>query len=561
MSLLLLAALQGPVPFPVAASWQSYPGGVTTGGAFADINQDGWLDLVVANGNDILRQRVEVYLNDGAGGYPSNPQWQSADVDYHGHLAIGDVDGDGWEDVAVSVFLGPAGFSEKGRVKLYRNLGGVLETTPSWSSADRFYSFSCALGDADGDGDLDLAVATGEPYTAAPDQNRIYYNLGGTLQTSPGWLSSQLDHCMDCGFGDADGDGDLDLAFCTAKGPNRVHFQGPGGIATTAGWTSTDNNSQNGNSLSFGDVDGDGDADLAVSDNDQLSGGLGRFKIYRNNGSAYDFTPFWSVYGGMVSAVAFADLHLDGYPDLAGGIWFAGSRVYLNNAGAFPAAHNWRSTSNSTVEAFDFGDTRNLAVRTRLSESLTVNGARKGFRLSHAPVHELLAVRADGVPLASSAYSWNRASGWLDLGAAPVASLEVDYRWSESLDLGVTNWDQSIGNQVFRRDPLVRVAAVPTGSVALHPGDTLQFRVDLASTTNRVESFDLWVVVRLPNSQYKILARQARTLGAFGTLAVPFSVQVPGHIPPGLLGNYELHAGALEAGNRLDESVFNFTVL
>lgn len=557
---LLLAALQGPVPYPTAASWQSYPGGVTTGGAFADVNQDGWLDFVVANGNDILRQRLEVYLNDGAGGYPANPQWQSADVDYHGHLAIGDVDGDGWEDVAVSVFLGSGGFGDKGRVKLYRNLGGALETTPSWSSADRYYSFSCALGDADGDGDLDLAVATGEPYYGAPDQNRIYYNLGGALQTSPGWLSSQFDHCMDCGFTDADDDGDLDLAFCTAKGPNRMHFQGPAGIDTAAGWTSTDNNSQNGNSLCFGDVDGDGDADLAVSDNNQLTGGLGRFKIYRSTGATFETAPFWSVSGGMVSAVAFADLHRDGYPDLAGGIWFAGSRIYLNDAGAFPAAYHWRSTSNSTVEAFDFGDTRNRAVRTSLAETPAVNGARKGFRLSHAPVHEILAVRADGATLSPSDYSWDRASGGLSLAAAPAASLEVDYRWSESLDLGVTNWDQGIGNQIFRRDPLVRTTAVPTGSQALQPGDLLQFRVDLASTTNRQESFDLWVVVRLPNGQFKVLARQARSLAPFGTLSLPFSIQVPVNVPPQLFGAYELHAGALEAGNRLDESWFGFTV-
>jgi hypothetical protein len=560
MSLLLLALLQGPVPYPTSPSWQSYSSGVTTGGAFADINQDGWLDFVVANGNDILRQRVEVYLNDGAGGYSVNPQWQSSDVDYHGQLAIGDVDGDGWEDVAVSVFLGPAGFSQKGRVKLYRNLGGALEASPSWSSADRFYTFSCALGDADGDGDLDLAVATGEPYSGAPDQNRIYTNVNGTLQTSPSWLSSQFDHTMDCAFTDADNDGDLDLAFCTAKGPNRMHFQGPGGIDPVAGWTSTDNNSQNGNTLCFGDVDGDGDSDLAVSDNNQLTGGQGRFKIYRNSGATFDTAPFWSVFGGMVSAVAFADLHRDGRPDLAGGIWFAGSRIYLNNAGAFSAAHDWRSVSNSTVEAFDFGDTRNLAVRTRLSESLPANGARKGFRLSHAPVHELLELRADGAPLAPDAYSWDRASGWLSLAAPPLATLEADYRWSESLDLGVTNWDQSIGNQIFRRNPLVDVEAVPTGSIALHPGDSLKFRVDLQSSTNRQEFFDLWIVGRLPNGQYRILARQPRTLPPFGSLSIPFTIPIPPQIPPPLLGTFELHAGVLEAGNRLDEDVFSFTV-
>jgi len=531
---------------------------VTTGGAFADLDRDGWLDLVVANGNDILRQKVEVYTNDGAGNYPTNPNWSSSDVDYHGHLSVGDVDGDGWEDVAVSVFLGPAGFGQKGRVKLYRNLGGTLESTPSWSSADRFYSFSCALGDADADGDLDLAVAVGEPYFGTPDVNRIYTNVGGTLQTSPGWTSSAAQHALDCGFADVDDDGDLDLAFCTAGGPNRIHFQGPGGISSVAGWTSTDNNAQNGNSLCFGDADADGDLDLAVSDNDQLAGGAGRFKVYRNSGATLAGAPFWSVYGGQVSAVAFGDAHLDGFPDLAGGIWFAGTRIYANDAGTFANSSSWSSSANSTVEALDFGDTRNLALIARPAETFAVTGARKAFLLAHAPVHELLEIRADGVVLAPDQYCWNRAGGWLALAAAPASSLEVDYRSSESLDLAVTNWDQTIGNLVFRRDPLVKTAIVPTGPTVLQPGDVLNFRVDLRSTTNRAEGFDLWIVGRRPGGSYGLVERSARSLAPFGALSLNYALTVPLSLPP---GTYSMHAGVTEGANRLAEDFFNLTIL
>lgn len=560
MLLLSLLLAQGPVPLPAAASWTSYPGGVTTGGAYADLDRDGWLDLVVANGNDILRQRVEVYYNDGAGNYPQNPQWSSGDVDYHGHLAVGDVDGDGWEDVAVSVFLGAGGFGSKGRVKLYRNLGGALESLPSWSSSDRFYSFSCALGDADADGDLDLAVAVGEPYYGGPDVNRIYFNAGGALAAAPGWTSAHPGHALDCAFGDADGDGDLDLAFCGAGGPNRIHYQSGGAIAAASGWSSTDNNSQNGNSLCFGDADGDGRLDLAVSDNDQLAGGLGRFKLYRTNGGPLATTPSWSVGGGMVSAVAFGDLHRDGFPDLAGGIWFAGSRVYLNDAGGFPAAYSWRGAANSTVEALAFGDTRNLALRAFLGESHAGDGVRRGFRLRNAPVHELLAVRADGVALTPAQYCWSRDDGWIALAAAPAVALEVDYRASESLDLLVTNWDQGIGNQVFRRDPLVRVDAAPTGPTQLAPGDTLSFRVDCATTTNRSESFALRVYGRTPNGAWHLLHASSRTLPPFGALSLTFAPTLPPSLPPPLLGAWEVHAGVLEQGNRLAQDSFGFTV-
>lgn len=557
---LLIALLQGPVPLPSAASWTSYPGGVTTGGAYADLDRDGWLDLVVANGNDIRRQPVEVYYNDGAGNYPSTPQWTSGDVDYHGHLTIGDVDGDGWEDVAVSVFLGPTGFGSKGRVKSYRNLGGTLESLPSWSCSDRYYTFACAFGDADSDGDLDLAVAVGEPYYGGPDVSRIYYNAGGALATAPGWTSAHPGHALDCAFGDADGDGDLDLAFCGAGGPNRIHYQSGGSIGASSGWNSSDNASQNGNSLVFGDADGDGRLDLAVSDNDQLAGGLGRFKIYATQGGALATTPSWSAYGGMVSAVAFGDLHRDGFPDLLGGIWFAGSRAYLNDGGAFPATWSWRGTSNSTVEAMALGDTRNLAVRTFLGESHPGDGLRRSFRLLRAPVHELLAVRADGVPLAPAQYCWNRADGWLALAAAPVAALEVDYRASESLDLLVTNWDQTIGNQIYRREPLVRTGLTATGPVALSPGDALHFRVECSTTTMRTERFALRVLARAPNGGWYPVHSSSRTLPPFGSFAQDFAPVLPLALPPALFGTWELHAGAIEHGNVLARAAISFTV-
>ena len=44
------------VPFNLTPDWTSTDvSSVTTGGAFADIDQDGWLDFVVANGNDIYK--------------------------------------------------------------------------------------------------------------------------------------------------------------------------------------------------------------------------------------------------------------------------------------------------------------------------------------------------------------------------------------------------------------------------------------------------------------------------------------------------------------------------
>ena len=180
--LFLVTSLQfySQVPFNQNPNWISTDiSNISTGGAFADIDNDGWLDFVVANGNDISRQRLVVYYNDGTGSFPTTPNWQSADIDYHGHLDVGDVNADGWLDVAVSVYIGATGFNSPGRVKLYLNNNGTLSSNPDWTSGDMVYTFSCAFGDADGDGDLDLAVAGGESYQNNPEQPRIYFNNGG----------------------------------------------------------------------------------------------------------------------------------------------------------------------------------------------------------------------------------------------------------------------------------------------------------------------------------------------------------------------------------------------
>lgn len=554
------ALAQGFVPYDPVANFETYPSGVSTGGGFVDLDRDGDLDLVVANGNDISRQHVEVFYNDGHGNFPESPQWQSADIDYHGHLAIGDVTGDGWPDVAVSVFLGAGGFGSPGHVKLYVNDGkGQLSANPAWRSQDDFFTFSCALGDADGDGDLDLAVATGEPYFDPPDRNRVYYNDGGMLDVLPGWQSSASNHTLDVTFGDPDGDGDLDLAFCLAQGANEIYFQGPGGLATSPGWVSTDNGAQNGNTLAFHDLDGDGWLELGVSDNNQLGGGKGVFKIYPNLGGNLATTPSWQTTFGMTSAIAFADLHLDGYPDLAGGIWFAGGRILLNDGGTIHTSADWTSAAPSVVEAIFFGDVDGDGLRRSGGEVHPGDGVRRTFYLDHSPLQAVRSVTVDGATLGPASYGFSIEDGWIALDRAPLTSLVVDYDYSESLDMGITNWDNDRGSYVFRRHPLVDVTLEPPADLVLVPGDRLEFRVGLTSSTNRVESYNFGLALVRPNGDRRIIQLTSRTLPPFGHQVLDFGFTIPPDLAA--FGDYEMLAGALEQGVIADRDRFTFSVV
>jgi hypothetical protein len=438
------------VPFDQNPNWISTDvASVSTGGAFADIDQDGWLDFVVANGNDISIQKLVVYYNDGTGTFPTTPDWQSADANYHGHCDVGDVNGDGWPDVAVSVYIGNGGFTTPGKVKLYLNNNGTLSSNPDWVSSDEFYTFSCAFGDADGDGDLDLAVAGGESYYSNPAQPRIYYNNGGMLETLPSWQGTAAIYSYDVNWADFDNDGDLDLVFAGESNPNYIFENFGDSISVTPTWQSTDA-SQYANSLFVGDVNNDGYLDLAISDNSQL-GGTGKFKIYLNNNGTMNTTPFWtSSFSGYGSGINLADIDDDNDLDLITGGWWQPCRIYLNNGGNFNVSPDYTSTSTSVVEAIVCGDVDKDAVQ-NVQEIFMSDGQKKLFYLPRTPLQDLKRIMVETDTLQLNEYCYDLESGWVMLAAQPDSGLSVTVEASVSwdLDIGITNWDQNKGNFLF----------------------------------------------------------------------------------------------------------------
>jgi len=450
------------IPLEITPSWiSSDQYNYTTGAALADMDNDGWLDFIVSSGNDMSRQKVAIYYNDGDGPFPTIPNWTSLDIGYHGHLSVGDIDKDGWNDLAVSLYLGPGGFSDEGWIKAYMNDGtGQLERSPSWESSDTFFSFSCSFGDADGDGDLDLAVATGESYYNDPLPNRIYYNNDGVLESLPSWVSTEYDHAYDVVWGDVDNDGDLDLAFTAEESPNKVYINNDGTIETTASWTSTDA-SVYGNTITWGDVDGDGWLDLAVADNNQL-GGSGKFKVYFNDGTGdLETTPGWqSSTSGYGSSVSFMDVDNDGDLDLATGRWWSDAMIFENTGSYLTTNPTWNSTTYSVIEEMVWGDVDRDGLRFQVRERHEGDGVKKVFYLDHKPVHEILTIWRGNTRINPGTYCYDLASGWFSLSEAPASGemLWVTYKYSTSADLGIANWDPDEGNFLFYHDPVTPAA-------------------------------------------------------------------------------------------------------
>lgn len=446
LSVVSIAAAQ--TPYHTTPDWTSADHEVSTGGALVDLDLDGWLDLVVSNGNDMAQQHVAVYYNQGDGTFPSWPDWESDDFAYNGHLDVADVNGDGYPDVAAA-YLGE--FDTTGPVaRLYLNNNGTLSSTPDWTASLVGNAFGVAFGDMNNDGRPDLAVATGWAYS--PQQyyhNLVYLNVDGTLASSPSWTSSDTYHYQGAVWVDANRDGWLDLAYAAGGTRSRVYMNLGGILETTASWYLTDQSSQDAIMVAAGDLTNDGLRDLYIADNNQLSGGSGRFRAYYGlAGGTFRTTASWTYSDGYCSAVAIADVNADGLLDLATGAWWDKTRIFFNNGSGLGSSPQWNSSGTSVVEKICFGDIDKNSLRT-IRQTLPGDGTQRLFYLGRQPIQEVVSVHRDGTQLGADEYMLNRENGWITVAAAPTVDLEVVHTYSTRLDMTITNWDSSLGNYAY----------------------------------------------------------------------------------------------------------------
>ena len=288
------------------------------GAALSDFDGDGKLDIYLVQSGPLPTpggppntgsQVNALFLNDTeVTGHFSDRTRASGDAAHAGYgmgVAVGDVNDDGSNDLFVTN-LGPDAL-------LLNNGQAVFEdTTAKTDLADKRWTSSAALFDADADGDLDLYVSayvdidlTDPPWCGRQEDgwrsychpdvfeglaDRFYINDGTarfTEATQQAGLSTRPGH-HGKGLGvlaaDFDDDGLQDLYVANDSVENRMWFNvGDGrfedGTLISATGVNVRGLTEAGMGVASGDIDGDGDSDLFVTNFDDESNTL-----YRNDG-------------------------------------------------------------------------------------------------------------------------------------------------------------------------------------------------------------------------------------------------------------------------------------
>jgi hypothetical protein len=329
----------------VGSSWALTPVPVDAAGlsftwsdlAWGDYDNDGDPDVAVAAAG-----ATKLYRNDAGTLVPTSTElpgyYEDSDfstMDLHSVSWV-DFDNDGDQDLLLPSTV--ADF-EYAPTAIRRNDGAGAGD--SWTFTDAGISLPAApnalsvWADMESDGDLDLMI--GHVGVNYPNFLSTYCNDGSTFALVDADLAHIRYGMAD--WGDADGDGDLDVVYAgnmdlpdeTGETVVRILFREPGGGYTprtvAESFTNPEEPWLDFNAVSWADYDSDGDIDLLVS-GEWLGNGeiFGRSLVYVNDGGT--FTPASEplpapIAGNAGGAFTWFDVDTDGDLDyfVAGGYY------------------------------------------------------------------------------------------------------------------------------------------------------------------------------------------------------------------------------------------------
>ena len=344
----------------------SLAGGFTEGVSWIDFDNDGDLDIFAArtSGPNAL------YRNDGGWSFVEHTAGSlSEDRSASSMACWADVDNDGWLDVFV---VNRGGESDV----IHRNRNGRFfeQVTDDIISRVGGDGRSCVFGDFDGDGDPDLYVGNFVDTSTKPpsrQRNFLYFNQGDFRFTENRVDESVAARALTYGTSaiDADNDGDLDL-FVTNIGKgdeNQLYLNDGNGSFRLhdAGLSTTVSTPSKGHT--WGDFDLDGDVDVAIANGTEgtehvhnelyLNDGLGNFVVAGNG----DFLTDTHISAG----IAWADIDEDGDLDLFVANWGNGDEdntLYENQSHG-----NWLKLSLTGSESNRMAVGARVTITTRHS--------------------------------------------------------------------------------------------------------------------------------------------------------------------------------------------------
>jgi hypothetical protein len=203
-------------------------GGHSYASTWGDYDNDGDLDLFVANGGLQFNLNNVLYQNNGDGTFT---KITGAIVVEDGGRSMGGSWGDYNNDGYLDLFVTNGGATESQNNFLYRNNGdGTFSKITSGDIVnDGGKSWSSSWGDFDNDGDLDLYATNG---AGSGENNFLYSNNGdGTFtKVISGDVVNDNTYSLGVISGDYDNDGDLDLFVANDNGLDNFLYANDGNM-------------------------------------------------------------------------------------------------------------------------------------------------------------------------------------------------------------------------------------------------------------------------------------------------------------------------------------------
>jgi len=272
-----------------------------TSAVTADFNEDGKLDLAVANntGDD-----VSIFLGNGDGTFQPGMDYGVGASPTSGMMAA-DLNGDGIQDLAV------ANYSSNNVSVLIGNGDGTFQPAVNYDVGNN--PTWVAVGDFNGDGEVDLAVSDQNcvPRCGPGVVSILLGNGDGTLQPHVDYGAAMGPNSVT--VGDFNGDGRLDLAVAAGNGGGGTQVSvllgnGDGSFQSPVNYTAGLNPA----GVATADFNNDGKLDLAVVNN------IGSISILLGNGDGTFQTHFdYSTGFFPIGTLGVADFNGDGKVDLA----------------------------------------------------------------------------------------------------------------------------------------------------------------------------------------------------------------------------------------------------